>query len=99
MGAIAAGADPEPWTELGARIGEAFQVADDLHDVLHGEDELGKPCGQDAAHGRPNAVADLGVSGAMRRLRGHPRRRDRLDPGLSRAKPRCARSCASRPRG
>jgi geranylgeranyl diphosphate synthase type II len=68
MGAIAAGTDPEPWTELGARIGEAFQVADDLHDVLHGEDDLGKPCGQDAAHGRPNAVADFGVAGAIRRL-------------------------------
>lgn len=68
MGAIAAGADPEPWTELGARIGEAFQVADDLHDVLDGEVDLGKPCGQDAAHGRPNAVADFGVAGAIRRL-------------------------------
>ncbi len=68
MGAIAAGADPEPWTELGTRIGEAFQVADDLHDVLDGETDLGKPCGQDAAHGRPNAVADFGVAGAIRRL-------------------------------
>jgi geranylgeranyl diphosphate synthase type II len=68
MGAIAAGVDPEPWTELGARIGEAFQVADDLHDVLNGEVDLGKPCGQDAAHGRPNAVADLGMTGAIRRL-------------------------------
>jgi geranylgeranyl diphosphate synthase type II len=68
MGALAAGADPEPWTELGARIGEAFQVADDLHDVLEGEVDLGKPCGQDAAHGRPNAVADFGVAGAIRRL-------------------------------
>jgi geranylgeranyl diphosphate synthase type II len=68
MGAIAAGADPSPWSELGARIGEAFQVADDLHDVLNGEEDLGKPAGQDAAHGRPNAVADFGVAGAIRRL-------------------------------
>ncbi len=68
MGAIAAGSDPAPWIELGARIGEAFQVADDLHDVLNGEEELGKPAGQDAAHGRPNAVADFGVAGAIRRL-------------------------------
>lgn len=68
MGAIAAGVDPEPWTELGARIGEAFQVADDLHDVLNGEVDLSKPCRQDLAHGRPNAVADLGMSGAIRRL-------------------------------
>ena len=68
MGAIAAGVDPEPWSELGARIGEAFQVADDLHDVLYREEDMGKPAGQDAARGRPNAVADLGVAGAIRRL-------------------------------
>jgi len=29
MGAIAAGHDPEPWAELGNRVGEAYQVADD----------------------------------------------------------------------
>jgi geranylgeranyl diphosphate synthase type II len=68
MGAIAAGVDPAPWSELGARIGEAFQVADDLNDVLYGEEDMGKPAGQDAAHGRPNAVADFGVAGAIHRL-------------------------------
>ena len=36
--------------------------------MLDGEVDLGKPCGQDAAHGRPNAVADFGVAGAIRRL-------------------------------
>ena len=68
MGAVAAGQDPEPWEELGARIGEAFQVADDLRDALCGEDELGKPVGQDDLHGRPNAVSVLGVHGAVQRL-------------------------------
>ncbi|MBF9029316.1 geranylgeranyl pyrophosphate synthase [Rhodobacterales bacterium HKCCE3408] len=68
MGAAAAGSDPEAWTELGARIGEAFQVADDLRDALYDEDVLGKPAGQDAVHARPNAVAELGVRGAIRRL-------------------------------
>jgi geranylgeranyl diphosphate synthase type II len=68
MGAIAAGQDPEPWEELGARIGEAFQVADDLRDALCDADTLGKPAGQDNAHARPNAVAQLGVDGALRRL-------------------------------
>ncbi|MBM1221738.1 polyprenyl synthetase family protein [Ponticoccus sp. SC2-23] len=68
MGAVAAGQDPEPWEELGARIGEAFQVADDLRDALCGEDELGKPVGQDDLHGRPNAVSVLGVRGAVSRL-------------------------------
>lgn len=69
MGAIAAGQEPEPWEELGARIGEAFQVADDLKDALLTEAEMGKPAGQDAAHARPSAVAELGVPGAVSYLK------------------------------
>jgi geranylgeranyl diphosphate synthase type II len=69
MGAIAAGQDAEPWEELGARIGEAFQVADDLRDALYDAETLGKPAGQDATHDRPNAVNSLGVQGAIRRLK------------------------------
>jgi geranylgeranyl diphosphate synthase type II len=68
MGAVAAGQEAEPWFELGARIGEAFQVADDLRDALGDEATLGKPAGQDAAHARPSAVLELGVGGAVRRL-------------------------------
>lgn len=68
MGAQAAGREPGPWIELGARIGEAFQVADDLRDALLTEAELGKPVGQDAIHDRPNAVAQLGVQGAVTKL-------------------------------
>ena len=68
MGAVAAGQEAEPWEELGARIGEAFQVADDLRDVLYDSDSLGKPAGQDDLHGRPNAVSELGVKGAIQRL-------------------------------
>jgi geranylgeranyl diphosphate synthase type II len=69
MGAIAAGQEPEPWEELGARIGEAFQVADDLKDALLTEQETGKPAGQDAVNGRPNAVHLMGVQGAVRHLK------------------------------
>ena len=68
MGAVAAGQDSDPWEELGARIGEAFQVADDLRDALCDEDTLGKPAGQDDLQGRPNAVASLGVEGAVQRF-------------------------------
>ncbi len=68
MGAIAAGQDPDQWEELGARIGEAFQVADDLRDALCDAETLGKPAGQDDLHGRPNAVAELGVAGAVARF-------------------------------
>jgi len=69
MGALAAGQEAEPWEELGARIGEAFQVADDLRDALYDAETLGKPVGQDEAHGRPNAVSSLGVQGAIRHLK------------------------------
>lgn len=69
MGAIAAGQDAAPWEELGARIGEAFQVADDLRDALYDAQTLGKPVGQDAIHARPNAVSELGAAGAIRRLK------------------------------
>ena len=64
-GALAAGADPAGWRALGECLGEAYQVADDIRDVLMQADELGKPAGQDAQHGRPSAAADLGLVGAI----------------------------------
>lgn len=69
MGGIAAGQDGDLWDELGARIGEAFQVADDLRDALYDEATLGKPAGQDDLHGRPNAVTEFGVQGAIERMK------------------------------
>jgi geranylgeranyl diphosphate synthase type II len=57
------------WQVLGERLGEAYQVADDLRDVVSDAAELGKPTGQDSALGRPNAVHLLGLDGAVRRLR------------------------------
>jgi len=67
-GAIAAGADPGPWRSLGAKIGEAYQVADDLLDALGGA-EAGKPVGQDAALGRPSCAATLGPEAAVAKLK------------------------------
>lgn len=67
-GAAAAGHDPEAWRMLGEKLGEAYQVADDLRDVLCDEEELGKPIGQDAMRLRPNAAAQLGVAGAKAHL-------------------------------
>jgi geranylgeranyl diphosphate synthase type II len=67
-GAAAAGADPDAWRLLGERIGEAYQVADDLCDAIGNADEAGKPIGQDIALGRPSATRELGVSGAVKRL-------------------------------
>jgi geranylgeranyl diphosphate synthase type II len=68
LGAVAAGRDPIPWKNCGMLIGEAFQVADDLRDVAGLSGELGKPTGQDAAHGLPNMVSTLGYDGASQHL-------------------------------
>ena len=64
-GALSAGADPQQWQALGDCLGEAYQVADDIRDVMGQADLLGKPVGQDAQHDRPNAIANLGLSGAI----------------------------------
>ena len=69
-GACAAGYDAGPWHALGERIGEAYQIADDIRDVFSSEHELGKPIGRDQALGRPNAVHHLGVGSAVERLEG-----------------------------
>lgn len=69
MGAAAAGADHVPWHRLGERLGEAYQVADDIRDVAGRPADLGKPVGRDQELGRPNAVLALGLDGAIARLR------------------------------
>ncbi len=67
-GAAAAGYQHEPWRALGEKLGEAFQIADDIRDVASTPEELGKPCGQDAAHLRPNCALTLGLAGAIAHL-------------------------------
>ena len=69
-GALSAGADPAPWRALGDRLGEAYQVADDIRDALGTEDELGKPTGRDVALGRPSAVTQFGLAGAVKYVDG-----------------------------
>lgn len=67
-GALAAGTDPMVWQSLGLRLGEAYQVADDLLDAVSPATDCDKPVGRDAALGRPNTVAELGIPGAMAHL-------------------------------
>lgn len=65
VGAIAAGREPAPWITLGEKIGEAYQIADDLLDAMGTTTESGKPVAQDVANARPNVVEKFGVSGAI----------------------------------
>jgi geranylgeranyl diphosphate synthase type II len=82
-GAQAAGGDATSWRALGERLGEAYQVADDIRDVLSDPTVLGKPIGQDAALGRPSAAHQLGLGGAIRYF-------DGLVAGAIDAIPSCA---------
>lgn len=68
-GALAAGADPGQWRILGERLGESYQIADDICDLVAAPGERGKPGGRDRDLGRPNAAGALGVQGALARLK------------------------------
>jgi len=67
-GAEAAGAPAEPWRALGECLGEAYQVADDIRDVVSDPAALGKPVGQDQALGRPSWVSDWGLVASVKRF-------------------------------
>ena len=65
-GACACGVDPGEWEILGERLGEAYQVADDIRDVAADPIVLGKPVGRDLALGRPSAAHRLGLAAAVK---------------------------------
>ena len=64
-GSIASGRACEPWAPLGAFLGEAYQVADDIRDVLGDIASLGKPVGQDTLNDRPSSAQAMGLEGAI----------------------------------
>ena len=69
-GAIAAGADGGVLDALrgyGARLGLAFQIADDLLDVVGDEVDTGKSAGRDALLGKATYPALLGLHAARER--------------------------------
>jgi geranylgeranyl diphosphate synthase, type II len=68
LGALAAGQDGAAWRAFGQSIGEAYQIADDLLDLVGNPEEIGKPVGRDSALGRPNTARELGLSGTSRLL-------------------------------
>lgn len=65
-GAEAAGAAAQPWRAFGEKLGEAYQVADDIRDVAADPALIGKPVGRDAALARPSSARELGLEGAVR---------------------------------
>jgi geranylgeranyl diphosphate synthase type II len=65
LGAMACGGDVDAWRGFGERLGEAYQVADDIRDAACVAEQIGKPVGRDRVLGRPNAVYVLGMTGAL----------------------------------
>jgi len=81
-GAQAAGADGSVWEALGARLGDAYQAADDIRDVAGTARWLGKPIGRDEALQRPNLAREHGLAAATRQF-------ERLVDEAQRAVPDC----------
>ncbi|WMS42895.1 polyprenyl synthetase family protein [Acuticoccus sp. MNP-M23] len=70
-GAITAGAAPDVcagYSAFGARLGEAFQLADDLLDVEGTAEETGKRVGKDEGGGKATIPQLVGVETARARL-------------------------------
>jgi farnesyl diphosphate synthase len=55
--------------DYGAAIGLAFQVVDDILDVVADSHTLGKTAGKDAAADKPTYVSLLGLDGARAQAR------------------------------
>ncbi len=66
-GALASGSDPQPWRLVGERLGQAYQVADDLFDA-HASADVGKPVRRDAALERPSFAVAHGTAASLARL-------------------------------
>jgi len=64
-GALASGQQAQRWSALGEYLGQAYQAADDIRDVLGQADQLGKPTGQDAKLGRPSVIQEWGLEAAL----------------------------------
>jgi geranylgeranyl pyrophosphate synthase len=66
-GARAGGGASEPFREVGAKLGVAFQIADDLLDLTSDAATLGKRAGKDVAAGKATIPSLVGEAEARRR--------------------------------
>lgn len=72
MGVAAAGGNPrmlEAAGHFGAALGMAFQIRDDMLDVLSTEEELGKPIGSDVQECKNTYMVLLGEDGCKKAVR------------------------------
>ncbi|MCC6154212.1 MAG: polyprenyl synthetase family protein [Candidatus Hydrogenedentes bacterium] len=69
VGAMTAGASAaqtEALTRYGEAIGLAFQIADDILDVVGDQEAIGKPVGSDASNNKSTYPAAVGLDGARK---------------------------------
>ena len=66
-GAILAREDPRPLKRYARHLGLAFQIYDDILDVIGSEDSMGKRLQKDAIAGKATFVSLLGVEAAQKR--------------------------------
>ena len=65
IGGILAGySDIEKLEKIGSKIGIAFQIQDDILDVISSEEELGKPIGSDEKNNKTTYVTLEGIEKA-----------------------------------
>ena len=69
MGAACGEATSPALRDYGAAVGLAFQVVDDILDVVADSETLGKTAGKDAASAKPTYVSLLGLEGARAEAR------------------------------
>ena len=71
LGCIAAGGSPEQRRAVARyaqKLGRAFQIRDDMLDVVSTEQELGKPIGSDLSKEKSTFVTALGLEGCARQV-------------------------------
>jgi farnesyl diphosphate synthase len=66
-GAILGGADPKPLAQYARALGLAFQIQDDVLDVIGDSAKTGKAVGKDSDAGKATFVSLLGLDGAQKR--------------------------------
>ncbi len=87
-GAYIAGKDEETaskWREYGLNLGLAFQITDDVLDVIGDEKLLGKPIGSDAENQKPTFVTIMGIDGAKQKAREYTSRAKQIAGELENA--------------
>ena len=84
---------------VGARLGDAYQAADDIRDVRERRNGWASPSAATRRSGRPSLARDRGLAAATRHFDRLIAEAERAVPDTAAAPRRCGRWCAPRPTG